>query len=236
MWRRHRTNDYSILLDQDFKLIQKESFGEALKLYEKEATQIDEIQKNILAISIKEKPYDIFICYKESDEKGERTHDSVIAQDIYDKLVEQGYKVFFARITLEDKLGQEFEPYIYSALKSAKAMLVVGTKEEHFNAVWVKNEWSRYLEMMKSDKDKVLIPVYSNMNVYHLPSEFAMLQAQNMDKIGALQDLIHGLEKIVQTKNKNVDISNEMYRNFKKMYEEEKKLEEKQKGYTSVTI
>ena len=52
----HRTNNYSILLDQDFKLIQKESFGEALKLYEKEAKQIDEIQKNILAISIKEKP------------------------------------------------------------------------------------------------------------------------------------------------------------------------------------
>ncbi len=194
----HRTNDYSILLDQDFKIIKKESFGEALKLYEKEAKQIDEIQKNILAISKKEKPYDVFICYKESDEKGERTHDSVIAQDIYDKLVEQGYKVFFARITLEDKLGQEFEPYIYSALKSAKVMLVVGTKEEHFNAVWVKNEWSRYLEIMKSDKGKALIPVYSKIDAYKLPEEFAMLQAQSMDKVGAIQDLVRGVGKIVK--------------------------------------
>lgn len=194
----HRTNDYSILLDQDFKLIKKESFGEALKLYEKEAKQIDEIQKNILAISKKEKPYDVFICYKESDEKGERTHDSVIAQDIYDKLVEQGHKVFFARITLEDKLGQEYEPYIYSALKSSKVMLVVGTKEEHFNAVWVKNEWSRYLEMMKADKGKALIPVYSKIDAYKLPEEFAMLQAQSMDKVGAIQDLVRGVGKIVK--------------------------------------
>ena len=45
-------------------------------------------------------------------------------------------------------------------------MLVVGTKEEYFNAVWVKNEWSRFLEMMKKDKNKSLIPVYSKIDAY----------------------------------------------------------------------
>ena len=193
----HRTNDYSILLDPDYKFIKKKSYGEALKLYEKEAKQIDEIQKNILAISSKEKPYDIFICYKETDNKGSRTHDSVIAEDIYDKLIDQGYKVFFAKITLENKLGKEYEPYIYSALKSAKVMLVVGTSAENFNAIWVKNEWSRFLEMAKKDKSKVLIPVYSQIDAYKLPEEFAMLQAQSMDKVGAMQDLVRGVKKIV---------------------------------------
>lgn len=193
----HRTNDYSILLDPDYKFIKKKSYGEALKLYEKEAKQIDEIQKNILAISSKEKPYDIFICYKETDNKGSRTHDSVIAEDIYDKLIDQGYKVFFAKITLENKLGKEYEPYIYSALKSAKVMLVVGTSEENFNAIWVKNEWSRFLEMAKKDKSKVLIPVYSKIDAYKLPEEFAMLQAQSMDKVGAIQDLVRGVKKII---------------------------------------
>lgn len=193
----HRTNDYSILLDPDYKFIKKKSYGEALKLYEKEAKQIDEIQKNILAISSKEKQYDIFICYKETDNKGSRTHDSVIAEDIYDKLIDQGYKVFFAKITLENKLGKEYEPYIYSALKSAKVMLVVGTSAENFNAIWVKNEWSRFLEMAKKDKSKVLIPVYSQIDAYKLPEEFAMLQAQSMDKVGAMQDLVRGVKKIV---------------------------------------
>ena len=83
----HRTIPLSILKDKEFEIIKKNSYGEALKLYEDEADTIAEIQKKILEISSKEEPYDIFICYKESDEKGERTNDSVIAQDIYDKLV-----------------------------------------------------------------------------------------------------------------------------------------------------
>ena len=194
----HRTSDYSILLDNDFKYIKKNSYGEALKLYEKEAKQIDEIQKNILSISSKEKPYDVFICYKETDKQGNRTHDSVIAEDIYDKLTNLGFKVFFSKITLENKLGKEYEPYIYSALKTSKVMLVVGTSEENFSTVWVKNEWSRFLEMMHQDKSKVLIPVYSKIDAYKLPEEFAMLQAQSMDKVGAMQDLTRGVKKIIE--------------------------------------
>lgn len=200
----HRTLDTSILTDKDFKIIKKESFGDTLDLYNKEALAIDKIQKDILSVSIKEKPYDVFICYKETDENNERTVDSVIAQDIYDKLIDNGLKVFFARITLENKLGTEYEPYIYSALKSSKVMLVVGTTEENFNAVWVKNEWSRYLEMMKDDKGKALIPVYSKINPYKLPEEFAMLQAQSMDKIGALQDVVRGVKKLVDEYSGNI--------------------------------
>ena len=222
----HRTNNYSILLDPDYKFIKKHSYGEALKLYEKEAKQIDEIQKNILAISSKEKPYDIFICYKETDSKGSRTHDSVIAEDIYDKLIDQGYKVFFAKITLEDKLGKEYEPYIYSALKSAKVMLVVGTSEENFNAIWVKNEWSRFLEMSKKDKSKVLIPVYSKIDAYKLPEEFAMLQAQSMDKVGAMQDLIRGIKKIItEAKTDNIEgIDKETIAKVQNILDESKNL------------
>ena len=82
----------------------------------------------------------MFICYKETDDSGSRTKDSTLAQDIYYQLTNEGYKVFFSRITLEDKLGQQYEPYIFAALNSAKVMLVIGTKAEYFNAVWVKNE------------------------------------------------------------------------------------------------
>ena len=54
-----------------------------------------------------------------------------------------------ARKTLERALGSEYEPIIYAALQSARAMVVLGTKAEHFNAVWVRNEWSRYRELIK---------------------------------------------------------------------------------------
>ncbi len=148
-------------------------------------------------MSSKEEPYDIFICYKETDEKGDRTIDSVIAQDVYNELTDKGYRVFFSRITLEDKLGQEYEPYIFAALNSAKIMLAFGTDYEYYNAVWVKNEWSRFLQLIARGEKKTLIPCYKNIDAYDMPKEFARLQAQDMGKVGAVQDLLRGIEKII---------------------------------------
>ena len=178
----------------------------AKSLYEEEAKKISEIQKRILAISSKEQPYDVFICYKEKTDGGSRTKDSAIAQDIYYELTKDGYKVFFARITLEDKLGKQYEPYIFSALNSAKVMLVIGTKKEHFEAVWVKNEWSRFLAIMKKDPSRLLIPCYSGMDAYDIPDELSALQSQDMSKIGFIQDILRGVKKILDaSKSKSAE-------------------------------
>lgn len=193
----HRTQFKSILQDSDFIQAVNNTDALAADVYRKEAQYIDSVQKNILAISSKEEPFDIFICYKESDEYGGRTVDSVIAQDIYDALTQKGYKVFFARITLEDKLGSAYEPYIFAALNSAKIMLVVGTRPENFNAVWVKNEWSRYLSLIEQGQKKSLIPCYRDMTPYDMPAEFRSLQSQDVSKIGYMQDLLRGVSKLI---------------------------------------
>lgn len=62
----------------------------------------------------------------------------MIAQDIWRELNKLGYKCFFARKTLENKLGEEFEPIIFSALTSSKVMLVIGCSVANFQSVWVK--------------------------------------------------------------------------------------------------
>ena len=193
----HRSSFDSVMEDSDLEQALENADAIARKVYREEAKQIEEIRKGIIEVSGKEEPYDIFICYKETDENGERTIDSVIAQDVYDALTSKGYRVFFSRITLEDKLGQEYEPYIFAALNSAKIMLAFGTDYEYFNAVWVKNEWSRYLKLMASDKSKHLIPCYKGLDAYDMPKEFARLQAQDMGKVGAMQDLLRGIEKIL---------------------------------------
>lgn len=193
----HRTSYESIFDDPNFELAQEYADPIAKSIYREEAKSIDRIQKGILEIANKEEPFDIFICYKETDDKGERTIDSVLAQVIYDELTEKGYRVFFSRITLEDKLGQEYEPYIFSALNSSKIMLVIGTEYEYFEAVWVKNEWSRFLDLMKNDKSKTLIPCYRDIDVYDMPREFKNLQGQDMGKLGFLQDLIRGVNKLL---------------------------------------
>ena len=101
----NRAQFTSIFADADYKNAIKNADILQKTVYEREAKAIDEIQKGILAISEKEEPFDVFICYKETDSLGRRTMDSVIAMDIYKELTKEGYKVFFSRVTLEDKLG-----------------------------------------------------------------------------------------------------------------------------------
>ena len=206
----HRTSFESVTADEDYKSAL--SYADAVQrdMYEAEAKEIDRLQKEILALSEKEEPYDVFICYKETDNDGKRTQDSVIANDIYHQLKQEGLKVFYAAITLEDKLGQEYEPYIFAALNSAKVMLVIGTKPEYFNAVWVKNEWSRYLKIIQKDRTKTLIPCYRDMDAYELPEEFAHLQAQDMSKIGFINDVVRGIKKVVENEDKNEVTTNHL--------------------------
>ncbi len=194
----NRAQFTSIFDDDNYKSALQYADGYQRHIYEEEANAINEIQKGILAISQKEEPFDVFICYKETDNNGRRTQDSVLANDLYHQLTAEGFKVFFSRITLEDKLGVAYEPYIFAALNSAKVMVVLGTKPEYFNAVWVKNEWSRYLGIVKqSAGKKILIPAYRDMEAYDLPDEFSHLQAQDMSKLGFMQDLIRGIRKII---------------------------------------
>lgn len=196
----------SIFDDDNYKSALHYADDDQRAIYEAEADAINEIQKGILAISQKEDPFDVFICYKETDRDGRRTQDSVLANDLYHQLTNEGFKVFFSRITLEDKLGRAYEPYIFAALNSAKVMVVLGTKPEYFNAVWVKNEWRRYLSLVKqSGGQKVLIPAYRDMDPYNLPEEFSHLQAQDMSKLGFMPDLIRGIKKIAKIEEQKQD-------------------------------
>ena len=195
----NRAQFTSVFMDEDYKSAIEYADPVQKSVYEEEAKAIDEIQKGILEISQKEEPFDVFICYKETDANGRRTPDSVLANDLYHQLTQEGFKVFFSRITLEDKLGTAYEPYIFAALNSAKVMVVIGTKPEYFNAVWVKNEWSRYLALIRNGAKKVLIPAYRDMDPYDLPEEFSHLQAQDMSKLGFMQDLIRGIRKIADS-------------------------------------
>lgn len=198
----HRASFDSFLEDVDYKAALAHADDVSRRQYEQDGEQIAVVQRGILATVQKEKPFDVFICYKETDEQGQRTVDSTLAQDIYYQLIEQGRRVFFSRITLEDKAGQEYEPYIFAALRSAKVMVVVGTRPEYLNAVWVKNEWSRYLALMKHDRKRLLIPCYRDMDPYDLPEQLSILQSYDMGKIGFIQDLIRGVNKVLDADKK----------------------------------
>ena len=207
----NRTQMTSVFLDDAYKKTIDLADPTTRQMYEEEAKKIDKIQQEILSISNNEKPYDILICYKETDDNGERTQDSIDAYQIYHNLTDAGYRVFFSRVSLEGKVGK-YESYIFAALNSAKVMLVIGSKKEYFEAPWVKNEWNRFLHLMKKEPTKRnIIPCYKNITPYDLPKELSYLQAQNMNSIGFMQDLIRGINKVF---NKNTTSSGQQSTNF----------------------
>ena len=191
----HRTLCESILSDVDYLAALEHADAKQKTLFENEAVEISRLQAEILQIARKEDPYDVFICFKDTDDRGDRTTDSLLAEKIYEQLTREGYRVFFSRISLENKLGKDYEPHIFAALTSAKVMVVVGTSQEYFNAVWVKNEWSRYLKLL--NKDRLLIPCFRDMDPKNLPKEFGSLEALDMSKIGFVRILIQNIEAIV---------------------------------------
>lgn len=196
-----------IMDDPDYENVLEYADALSREVYKAQLKEIHQIQKRIIDISKKEEPYDVFISYKETDVNGDRTEDSVIAQEIYNELTKEGYRVFLSRITLADAVGQEYEPIIYSALYSAPIMILVGTDVDYINATWVKNEWSRYLNMMKTTAKKNIIPCYKYLDAYDLPKEIRNIQSINFNKLGAIQDLIIGVNKISGKSKKKKEVN-----------------------------
>lgn len=194
-------NDYYINALECADILTREAYQEA-------ANRIDQIQKSILDIVAKEDSYDVFICYKETDEYGHRTKESDIAKDLYYKLTSKGYKTFYAPETLQEKAGREYEPYIFAALNTARIMITIGFSTEHFNAVWVKNEWSRFLARKMRTPRLMLICCYNSflMSASDIPIELSKTQAKDLAN-ASTNDLVADIQKLMPKKTTTVENS-----------------------------
>lgn len=193
----NRTQYTSVFDDPDYKSAVEYAKRSQKQMFEREAQQIESIRAALIEICGREEPFDIFICCKETDSAGRRTPDSLLANDIYKQLVSAGYRVFFPRVTLADKAGADFEPYIFAALNSSRVMIAVGTSAANFGDVWVKNEWGRYLALINKGETKTLIPAVRNMDAYELPEELAHFQALDMSRLGFMQDMLAGIKRLI---------------------------------------
>lgn len=128
---------------------------------------------------------DTYLCYVEYDDAGRRTKDSIIAQDIYQKLESRNIKTFYSRISAPDSSVEPFERACHAALHAAKTVLVLGTQKAHFESLLQK-----YAEYFKG---KVVIPVFADMDASGIPKEISAIQALDYNKVGAEADLIKSL-------------------------------------------
>ena len=193
----HRIKDENFLYSRLYTEAIELADEQQKKLLKEAGEEIARIQEKYLNIAANEKPYDVFICYKETDEQsGEKTEDVKLAEELYNELTECGYKVFFARETLKNKIGIDYEPYIFAALKSSRAMAVIGTKAEYFTAVWVKNEWGRFIKLMEKNPEKMMF--FACDNPEELPRAFASKQAQLLSQEGAIKNLAVNIDRFLK--------------------------------------
>lgn len=196
----HRISSVSVFDDVDYQATIKYASDISAIQYKQDAENIENVMKELLLISTNQEPYDIFLSYKELDDvTRQRTIDSNLAYELYNALTAQGYKVFFAPKSLGVGL---YEPKIYSAIITSKVMIVLGTQPQYFNAVWVKNEWSRFAELVENGENKVIIPVFRDMEANQLPSRIAKYQAYDMSNIEFLPSILNVISQSVSKNSK----------------------------------
>ena len=149
--------------------------------------------------------FDVFISVKQRDE-GKYTVDCGKAYELYQYIKDElGLRVFNSEHT-RPPVGQEFEPYILSALLSSKVMIVVGSKKEYMEAQWVRNEWSRFQWLQKYENkneggsERLLFGyLVQGMQAGNMPRALANIQAIQ-EGVNAKDQLKNALMKVFSDK------------------------------------
>ena len=172
--------------------------------------------------------YDIFISFKdERKELGISDADRLEMENLYRYLWRKGYrKVFFSPISLEEFAGKRYDPYIFNALQTAKALIVYGSKPEYFTSTWVQNEWTRFLRMMADGEKKngSCIVAYQGFNPKELPLDLRKIQAIDASKGSFYADVMDRINDVFK-EEKKVDTNEELMRKIAEL--ERKQAEEK---------
>ena len=209
----HRISQRSVLQDPYYqKALEKANPLEA-EDYKRIALELDRIRKRFLELSQKEENrYDIFISFKQTDDGTRReTVDCSKAENVYHKLKEMGYRVFFSKITLADRGGEDYEPIIYTALEASKVMLVIGSRKEYMEAPWVQNEWSRFLDMMQSNPNKKLLPVLiEELEPEELPDALQNIQGYNIDTAIGMDRLLSRVTQLIPKKTVSQSVNEKL--------------------------
>jgi len=127
------------------------------------------------------KEYDVYISYIESDVQGRRTKDSIIAEEIYNALENSGIKTFYQRKCAENIIGEEAEKLCGEISSSVKIILMIGTTKDNFDTL-INNHIGKF-------GDKIILPIWADINPYDIPKQIQKFQALDYNKLGATNDL-----------------------------------------------
>ncbi|MCD8040572.1 MAG: TIR domain-containing protein [Clostridia bacterium] len=216
-----RTVKQSILQDENYLAAVKYSDPKQAELYTQQAKIIDRLQREIKRKMSEEDDFDVFICYRSADENGNPTRERTVARRIYNELTSRGIKTFFSEVTLNGRLGDDYEPIIYKALYSCKFFILVALSEENINTPWVKNEWSRYRDRQEEEGISGACCAVFEGSALNLPPFMRSVQGVNLAKYPAggyeIEIADNLCTRLGKSKiNKGYSLGNDVYGDVKK--------------------
>lgn len=87
---------------------------------------------------------DVLIACRKFDENGEKSEDFFQAEKLYNLLKKQNLSVFCPATDLADEHPSFTEPKIYAAIKKAKVLIAVASREEYALSDEMKSIWRRF--------------------------------------------------------------------------------------------
>ena len=183
---------------------------ELIYFYKKKAHEIDGAIEKICENKVS-RANDIFICVKADaatelhPELSGETEDLRFAKKIYEDLTSHGLNVFFAPTALStDARADEL---IWPNLVKSKKMLLIASKQEYVDSVWVKSEWRRwnglgrekelYTLVLKHENEspKAVLPhelLQNESQLYTLDTYDRLINEISVDDSGALDGQENG--------------------------------------------
>ena len=174
------------------KAIEYARFSGNMENYEKAADLIEEYKAKYRQVKNQHpEGSQVFICFKDSG-----TDDANLGYKIYNKFSGK-YNIFFSKESLNTMKGNDYEPYIYHALTTAKAMIVICSSRDNLDSKWVHNEWWRFLSFAKSS-EKTVIPIFrETFSPSQLPEDLSHCEAhkEDVDLLSVLSERLDAILK-----------------------------------------
>ena len=197
------------------------------KVYKEKAQEIDYIRNEFLKFKQSGLDYDCFICVKVSRIDNEQTdnlkttwtEDAYDADAIYDLLKRNGYTPFFSEREIRGRTSADYEAMILYALYTSETMLIICRNEEYLQTPWVKNEYTRFKELVtnKEKENDSLTIVFNDKPIERLPGFNGKIQGIDLSHPEAYVEVL----KFVETHTPHA----------REKREEEKRKKEKTKSY-----
>ena len=211
-----------VLDDENYKRALK---GAQREKYQRYGELIEAIRLELCERMSNEDDADVFISFKSTEEvidsegikRDVDTFDQKKGQEIYDYLTQKGYKVFFSPVSIgKGKVfGEKYEPKIFAALASCRAMVLIGTKKSYIVDGWVRDEWTRYLYFMNNARAKktsrlkkqpdTLFYVFDRRPPQDLPTQISEIEGIDCSSAYYLDELYKSIKNKIGAANNGIE-------------------------------